>query len=620
MRRCAAIGLVLAAAAVAGPAAHAAPSLSPTGEADFPKRSFVLTLPSGTQARAGQVQVTENGAPVDDLKVAPVDASQRKRLGIVLAIDTSRSMSGAPVSEAFAAARAFALERNEEQPLGLVTFDSETTLAMPLTVDPFVIQQRLAQPPETRPTTHLYDGGVKAVDVIRDAKLPGGFVVVLSDGADFGSDATLSQLTAAARAAHVRIYTVGLRSPEFDPEALARMAESAGGTYTEAGSPGDLNRIYSELSAELSNAYVVRYESVAQPRENVDVNVDVRGVGSATTAYTSPRLGRGDAGGSDGNGWSSPVAVAIAVAVFAGLLGLALMTVLRRSRQTPRERVEEFVSSRPGDAADEEPTLTDRLASRTERSLAGSAWWERFSEAADIARMPWPAARLVTNALLIAGGAGLLVAAATGLIVMLVIGLVIAPLALSVIVRTRARRERRLFADQLADHLAVVGSSLRAGHSFPAALASGLDEAPEPCRGEFARAVADERLGVPLDEALEAVARRMDNRDVQQVALLALLQRESGADAAEMLDGVVATIRERQELRRTVRTLTAQGRLSRTILTALPVVVLLGLTATNPDYVDPLYHTSIGRTLLIAAVAMIIAGSLAIKRIVNFEV
>jgi tight adherence protein B len=166
----------------------------------------------------------------------------------------------------------------------------------------------------------------------------------------------------------------------------------------------------------------------------------------------------------------------------------------------------------------------------------------------------------------------------------------------------------------------VVGSTLRAGHSFPAALATGIEDAPEPTRSEFARAIADERLGAPLNEALEDVARRMESRDVDQVALLALLQREAGADAAEMLDGVVVTIRERQELRRTVRTLTAQGRLTRLILTALPIAVVLGLSASNPDYLDPLFHTSIGRTLAIAAVGMLIMGSLAIKRIVDFEI
>ena len=151
MRRLSAFALVLAASVSLVAGADAAPTLSPTGEADFPERSFVLTLPPGTEARAGQVRVSENRAPVDDLKVTPVDAAQRKRLGIVLALDTSRSMSGAPVAEAFAAARAFAQERNETQPLGLVTFDSQTTVAMPLTTDPFVIQESLAQPPQTRP-------------------------------------------------------------------------------------------------------------------------------------------------------------------------------------------------------------------------------------------------------------------------------------------------------------------------------------------------------------------------------------------------------------------------------------------------------------------------------------
>lgn len=617
MRRLVAIALALAATAAFGPAAIAAPTLSQTGEADFPKRSFVLTLPAGTQARASHVSVTENGAPVDDLNVTPVDASRRKRLGIVLALDTSRSMSGAPVSQAFSAARAFAQERNEDQPLGLVTFDERATVAMPLTVDPFVIQEALAEPPATLPKTHLYDAGLEAVNVIREANLPGGFVVVLSDGSDFGSEATLPELTAAAREANVRIYTIGLESPEFDPEALGVMAESAGGTYTEASSLGELNRIYSELSAELSNAYLVRYESVAEPRVDVDVAVDVRGVGSANAAYTTPRLALASSGDSDGSDWSSPVAVGIAVTLFAAILGFAAMMILRRHRQTPRERVEQFVAA-TSDA--EEPTLTDRLATTTERSLSGSAWWARFSESVDIAAVRWPAARLLTNTLALAGAVGLLLAAATGQVVLFLVCVVLTPIVLSFVIRSRVRRQRRRFGDQLADHLAVVGSSLRAGYSFPAAMAAGLDDAPDPVRREFARAVSDERLGAPLDEALEAIARRMDNRDVDQVALLALLQREAGADAAEMLDGVVTTIRERQELQRTVRTLTAQGRLSRTILTALPVVVLLGMTATNPDYVDPLYDTGLGRGLLIAAVAMIIAGSLAIKRIVNFEI
>ena len=618
MRRLVSAALVVAVAAALAPVAAAAPKLTPSGDASFPERSFVLTLPGETQARAGQISVTEDGSPVTGLDVEPVGAAQRARLGVILALDTSDSMRGEPVVRAFEAARAFAAERNENQPLGLVTFNSEATLAMPLTVDAFEIQEGLARPPETRPETHLYDAGLKAVDVIREANLPGGFVVVLSDGADYGSEATLATLANAAREANVRIYTVGLQSARFDPDALTLLAESAGGTYSEAGSPQDLSAIYSTLSAELSNAYLLSYRSAAEPRDAVAVTAKVQGVGSASTTYTSPRLSTSNPAGSGGEGWSSPGAVAAAVIIIASLFAIAIALVVRRRRKTARERVEEYVA--PREAEPEGPSLTDRLASTTERSLSGAAWWGRFSEAVDIAAIELPPGRLLTNAFGIAAGGGLLLAAATGQLAVVIVCLALTPIALWVVVRTRVRKQRELFADQLADHLAVVGSTLRVGHSFPQAMATGLDEAPEPTRREFKRAVADERLGASLDEALEGVAQRMANRDVEQVALLALLQREAGADAAEMLDGVVETIRERQELRRTVKTLTAQGRLSRGILTGLPVVVLGILLMTNPDYIEPLYETGGGQLLSVFAVLSVIAGSLVIKRIVDFEI
>ena len=619
MKKLVSTAVALAATAALAPLANAAPSLSEAADAKFPERSFVLTLPAGAEVRANQISVTENGGPVRGLDVEAADAARRSRLGVVLVLDTSNSMRGEPLNEAFAAAREFARRRNERQPLSLVTFNSQADVAMPLTTDAFVIQESLATPPETRVETHLYDASVTAIDVIRESELPGGFVVVLSDGADFGSEASAAAVAAAARDAHVRVYTVGLNSPKFDPTALTELAESAGGTYAEAGSPADLGAIYSRLSAELSNSYLVRYRSLAEPRANVAVTANVSGAGSASAAYTAPQLAVSNPGGSDGSTWSSPVVVGIAVAVIATLFALSLVALVRKRRKTARERVEEFVAARDAEP-EAELSLTDRLASSTERSLAGSARWERFSESVDIAGIGASPASLLTNTLLAALGSGLLLAAATGQALIPILLVALAPFVLRGVIRARVRRQRRLFADQLADHLAVVGSTLRSGHSFVSALASGLEDAPQPTRREFERVIGDERLGAPLDEALEALARRMESRDIEQVALLALLQREAGADAAEMLDGVVESIRERQKLRRTVRTLTAQGRLSRTILSLLPVGTFGFLMVTNPDYVDPLLNTGVGRVLIGVGVLMIIAGSLVIKRIVEFEI
>jgi tight adherence protein B len=198
--------------------------------------------------------------------------------------------------------------------------------------------------------------------------------------------------------------------------------------------------------------------------------------------------------------------------------------------------------------------------------------------------------------------------------------LVLVPLGVWLFIGQRMRRERRLFGDQLADHLAVVGGSLRVGHSLTGALTSALDEAPDPARREFARAVADERLGMPLEEALEDVAERMDNREVEHISLLAKLQREAGADAGEMVDQVVTTVRERQELRRMVRTLTAQGRFSQLVLTLLPIGSLSFLTFAYNDYVQPLYTTTPGNIVLGVAAVLLFLGALAIRKIVTFKV
>jgi tight adherence protein B len=187
-------------------------------------------------------------------------------------------------------------------------------------------------------------------------------------------------------------------------------------------------------------------------------------------------------------------------------------------------------------------------------------------------------------------------------------------------VQRKLDRERNLFDGQLADNLQVIASALRAGQSFSGALAVAVQDAPQPTRREFERVVADERIGVPLDQALGVVARRMRNRDVEQVQLVAALQRQTGGNMAEVLDRAADSIRERADIRRLVKTLTAQGRLSRWVLTMLPLVLALVLTIVNPGYLDPLFATTTGRFLLILSVVMITAGSLVIKRIVQIEV
>ena len=194
------------------------------------------------------------------------------------------------------------------------------------------------------------------------------------------------------------------------------------------------------------------------------------------------------------------------------------------------------------------------------------------------------------------------------------------PLAVRSYLKRGLARQRRLFAEQLPDNLQVLASALRAGHSFIGALSVVVNDAPEPARSEFQRVVADEQLGVPIDQALEVVVQRMESRELEQVALVAALQRETGGNTAEVLDRVTDTIRERFELRRMVTTLTAQGRMSRWVLTALPLFLLLAITLINPGYMNIMYHTTGGRVVLVLAGLSVASGSFVIKKIVNIKV
>jgi tight adherence protein B len=194
------------------------------------------------------------------------------------------------------------------------------------------------------------------------------------------------------------------------------------------------------------------------------------------------------------------------------------------------------------------------------------------------------------------------------------------PVGVRIAIRVRVDRERRAFDEQLPDNLQVVASAMRAGHTFVGALAIVADDAPEPSRRELRRVLSDEQLGIPLVDALNGVTKRMNSRDFEHVALIAALQRETGGNTAEVIDSITETIRERLDLRRLVRTLTAQGRLSGWVVSALPVALLVGVSLINPHYMHPLFHRAAGVIALGLAAGMLVTGFLVIRRIVDINV
>jgi tight adherence protein B len=615
------LAVAVAAGALAGTAGAADSSSVRVVEAKgpaFPVRTFVLTLPSERKLTIHGVTVTENGNAVVDPTLVPASQADNNTFGTVLVRDTSYSMSGKPIQAAINAERAFAALRNPNEQLGMIDFNRSTTKVLSLTTSPAKIDAALAKPPKIAVGTHLYDAVAEAEQMLTDANIGSGSIVLLSDGADTGSTKTLSEVAGTALNSSTKIYTIGLSDSSYKPGALKALAAAGHGQYAQANTES-LTPLFQQLSQQISNEYLLQYKSLEGPNKPVRVEVSVRGLGTTSTGYRTPALPatksvpapyKSSIGSRIADSTITMILVALLVAA---LIGFLVIGLLQPKRSGLPARMAEFVSIRGLQRDKGEP------AAAAEDTGQPKNFWTRFEETLEIAEINIEPEWIVAGTFTLTALTFLLVYAATGSAWWALFALVIPYLSREWVVRTLARRRNR-FAEQLPDALQVIASALRSGHSFAGALAVVVESASEPMKSEMQRVVADEQRGVPIQDSLGVVAERMASRDIEQLALVAQLQREAGGDAAEVVDRVAETVRERFDLKRLIQTLTMQGRMSRWIVSILPIVIVLAVTLENPHYFHPLIANLGGRILLGFAVVWAVAGSFVIKRIVEIEV
>ena len=589
--------------------------IAPVTRLPFPERGYVVSVSEAADLGARDVVLRENGLRVAGVRVEPL-ASSGLRFGVVLALDASESMTGAPAAAALQSARAFVTHRSAAEEVGIVAFNGEISVLRGLTRNEGDLRSALATQPPLEYGTRIHDVLVRSLALLRDARLSSGSIVLLSDGADIGSVHSLDEAVAAAKKQQMRIFTVGLRSGAFDAEPLRAIAEQTGGSYAEARSAAELTSIYEALGEQLAGEYLVRYRSAARPMSQVEVQVEIAGAGSAATSYVAPTpsllppyhrspLTKFLLSG------SSPLAIGLLI----GLLVCSLLLLLaRRPKITVVDRVQRFANR----AQRERPERAAAALRVATRSRYTTGWWAEFERELELARMtatPRQVLGLAFGGSLLAAIVALMLSAPF----LALFGLT-TPFVARAVVRRKLKVVRDEFAEQFPGSLQVLASALRAGHSFNGALGVVVENAAEPARSELARVLQDDRLGVLPDDAIRRLARRMENRDIEQVALLAELQRTTGGNSAEVLDTVVTTIRERAEMRRLVRTLTAQGRMARWILTALPIFLTAFLWLIHPDVMAKFFTSGGGQAALVVAAAMVTAGSFVIQRIVDIDV
>jgi tight adherence protein B len=215
-----------------------------------------------------------------------------------------------------------------------------------------------------------------------------------------------------------------------------------------------------------------------------------------------------------------------------------------------------------------------------------------------------------------AGFVGLVLGGSTLMVVALAAGAALP------VVFLRHRHARRLsaFAAQLPETLGLMAGGLSAGLSLPQSVDTVVREGHEPMAAELRRALVEQRLGVEIEDALDDVADRMGSEDFAWVVMAVRIQREVGGNLSEILHTVADTLREREHLRRQVRTLSAEGRLSAWILGSIPVVMFLYMLVANRSYVSMLYTETTGQVMSAVAVGLLGAGAWVMSRLVKVQV
>lgn len=317
----------------------------------------------------------------------------------------------------------------------------------------------------------------------------------------------------------------------------------------------------------------------------------------------------------------------IAVAGFVGLAVLLLIVTLAWPQSKARQRIDQISHFGPARAtpaaeepADSGPGALARSAMRASQQLVRAGGQEaRIAirlERAGIRLRPHEWVLIRIGAVVVGLVLGLILVDAFGA----VLGAIVGFLATSLFMQIKLTRRVESFADQLPDGLQLVIGSLRSGFSLPQALDALVRESPEPLASEFGRAVGEYRLGGDLADALERVAARTKNPDLGWAIIAIRIQREVGGNLAEVLQTAVETMRERGRLRRHVRSLSAEGRLSGYILIALPVVLGLFMFLARRDYLRPLYTQPLGIMMLLVGGVLLIGGILWMLRVVKVEV
>lgn len=591
------------------------------------------------------INVTVNGEAVTDLTVESVSESTVP-VGTVLAIDASGSMSGAPLAAAKAAAVSFVEQANPSDQIAVITFADTVQTLIGFTNNKTNLVERINSI-QASGETAFNDAviqGVSMFDAASSSNLLAN-LIVLTDGDDTVSQASLDETVAAVEQREVRVFGVALESPDFNPEPVQRVAEAGGGLFLSTPDPTQLGSLYGAIGREISNTQVARFRSPVFVPGEAEFTVTYQDLSTSQTFPVSGYATTTTAGETGGPSSTfapgstivvestAPMSISTLLLMAAGGVGITLFLflVILFGREPEDDqgrfakRLQAYGNRRATRQEEEKKSFLSRIPLLSKFSQAAEEEVKRrgllsgMNSALEQANVPMTPGEAVLAMLGIAAVGGIFFGIFNGPLFGLISFVVFIFLFIAVINFT-GNREKKKFENQLPDTLTLLSTSLRAGYSLLQAVEAVAGEAPNPTSREFGRAIAEARLGRTVGDALRGISDRTQSKDFEWAVMAIEIQREVGGNLAEVLQTVGDTMRARNRLRGEIKALTAEGRISAIVLGSLPFAMGLFLWTSNPEYLTPLFQETFGRIAVGMGALLMAGGIFWLKKIVDIEV
>jgi tight adherence protein B len=621
-------GIAAAAAAclVAVPAAEAGLRVQGLDATNFP--TIRLTAVTSTQTATAPT-LTENGRPASALTAENLGRAK----SVVLAVDRSQSMKGAPLANAVAAARAFIAAKPPADRVAVAAFATRPVMLTDFSTTKADADSALRSITVDRVQgTTLYDALVRAASTLESEPLAGKVIIAVTDGNETRSDASLADAIAGARKAGAAVYVVAIESPKFNPQPLRALAAQTGGAYRGTTSSAELSRVYASIAAELKRTWRLEYLTAARPGERLALRASAGSLGAARATLEVPADLAPPPSAVKAPSRLLPdvfyetVLGTQLISIITGLIILLAASLALTSVKGARlkRRLAPHLAPTPSDVRKrrdqrERFAAASGLFKATEGTFGHWRAWHRLERLIERADLPLRTVEFVYLSLGSALFVGLF-GAVTGnstFRVLLALGAgALIPLAF---VWFKGSRRTKAFENQLPDLLITLAAALKAGHSFKQGLQTLVDEGRPPASKELKRVMTEARLGRPMDDALADMADRVGSKNFQFVITAVTIQRQVGGSLAGLIDMVADTVRQRQQFARKIKGLTAMGRAGAYVLMGLPFFIAGAITVINPTYMHPLYHTSTGHKLIYTGLVMMAIGCVALKKIVSFK-